>query len=178
LVDIAVRAGDPESRDSGYWYGPAGSPDSGGPREVLHALRVFQAADAAMRRRTRESMSMSENALLTIRYLLRQPTQDSTPGALARYLGISTAGTTSLLDSLQKSGHIERVANPHDRRSIRIRVTDRAHEEVRTTLSGMHRRMYEAVEGMSAEEVSAVLGFLRRMHDAVDAEPEADAGAV
>lgn len=161
--------------DSGYWYGENGSSGADGARRVLQALRLFQAADAAMRRRTRDSMAMTENALLTLRYLLRQPARQATPAEITHYLGISVAGTTTLLDALSRSGHIERQSDPDDPRGIRIRATERSDDEVRATLTVMHERMFEAADGMSVAETDAVLGFLQRMQDAVDSvspEPE------
>ncbi len=62
---------------------------------ALEALRLYQAAEAAMRRRTRESMSMGENELLVIRQLLRAQSRNLQvkPGDVAKYLAISTAMT-------------------------------------------------------------------------------------
>ncbi len=66
-----------------------------------------------MRRRTRESMSMGENELLVLRYLLRAAGQNRqvSPTELTRYLGVSTASTTAIVDRLEKSGHV--VRQPH-----------------------------------------------------------------
>lgn len=156
-------------RDSDtYWYGDEPADRRVRSKAVLEALRVYRAAELAMRRRTRESMSMGENELLVLRYLLRGPGRKVRPGELTRYLGLSTASTTAILDRLERSGHITRVANPDDRRSIFIQATDRAHAEVRQTLGNMHDRMLAAVIDMTPEESAIVVGFLHRMSDAVD----------
>jgi len=152
---------------AGYWYA-----DAVGEREraraVLELLRTYRVAETAMRRRTRESMAMGENDLLALRFLLRQPDHSSRPRELTEYLGLSSASITSMLDRLEASGHVSRVANPGDRRSIFIRATPHADEEVRQTLSAMHERMYAAAVGMTEAENLAVMGFLQRMCDAVD----------
>ncbi|MFS0793310.1 MarR family winged helix-turn-helix transcriptional regulator [Microbacterium sp. 1P10AE] len=156
-------------RDSGtYWYGDEPADRRVRSKAVLEALRVYRAAELAMRRRTRESMSMGENELLVLRFLLREPGRQVRPGELTRYLGLSTASTTAILDRLERSGHITRVANPDDRRSIFVQATDRAHAEVRQTLGNMHDRMLAAVIDMSVEESQIVVNFLHRMSDAVD----------
>lgn len=138
---------------------------------VLEALRLYQAAEAAMRRRTRESMSMGENELLVVRHLLRAQRRglQVKPVDLTRYLGISSASTTALLDRLEKSDYIRRVPHPTDRRSVFIEPTERADEEVRATLTLMHERMHAVADGMSPEASAAVVDFLMRMQDAVDA---------
>ncbi|MDR6690573.1 DNA-binding MarR family transcriptional regulator [Microbacterium sp. 1154] len=151
-----------------YWYGDDPSDRRQRGKAVLEALRIYRAAEVAMRRRTRDSMSMGENELLVLRYLLRDSTRRVRPGELSRYLGLSTASTTALLDRLERSGHVTRAANPDDRRSIFIQVTPRAHTEVRQTLGDMHERMLAAVIDMTPDESAAVVAFLKRMSDAVD----------
>ncbi len=151
-----------------YWYGDEPTDRRGRSKAVLEALRVYRAAEMAMRRRTRESMSMGENELLVLRYLLREPGRRVRPGELTRYLGLSTASTTAILDRLERSGHVTRAANPEDRRSIFIQATERADHEVRQTLGNMHDRMLAAVIDMSPEEAATVVAFLHRMSDAVD----------
>lgn len=151
-----------------YWYGNEPADRRHRSKAVLEALRIYRAAEVAMRRRTRDSMSMGENELLVLRYLLRDATRQVRPGELTRYLGLSTASTTAILDRLERSGHVTRAANPGDRRSIFIQATPRAHAEVRQTLGNMHDRMLAAVIDMTPEESAAVVAFLQRMSDAVD----------
>jgi len=168
-VEATPRGTTPEAADEvAYWYGndPADRRSRG--RAVLEALRVYRAAEVAMRRRTRDSMSMGENELLVLRYLLRDSDRGVRPGELTKYLGLSTASTTAILDRLERSGHITRTANPDDRRSIFIQATPKAHAEVRQTLGNMHGRMLAAVIDMTPEESAAVVAFLHRMSDAVD----------
>ncbi|MDZ8201338.1 MarR family transcriptional regulator [Microbacterium sp. SSW1-59] len=165
-----VGAATPMNVDlAGYWYEADLADARARSRAVLEALRLYRAAEMAMRRRTRESMAMGENELLVLRYLIRRGDTLVRPVELAAYLGVSTASMTALLDRLEKSGHITRVANPDDRRSIFVRATALTEDEVRETLGSMHDRMYAAVEGMSAAEAEAVIAFLDRMSAAVDA---------
>ncbi|WP_082822923.1 MarR family winged helix-turn-helix transcriptional regulator [Microbacterium sp. T32] len=166
-VSPSLAPGESREADT-YWYGEEPADRRVRTKAVLEALRVYRAAELAMRRRTRESMSMGENELLVLRYLLREPNRQVRPGELTRHLGLSTASTTAILDRLERSGHITRVANPDDRRSIFVQATDRAHAEVRQTLGNMHDRMLAAVIDMSPEESDVVVNFLHRMSDAVD----------
>jgi len=170
MTDVQTMSPAPVSAPdaSAYWYGETQAEREARGAEVLDALRVYRVAELAMRRRTRESMSMGENELLVLRYLLREPDRGVRPGELTRYLGLSTASTTAILDRLERSGHVTRVANPDDRRSIFVQATEMAHDEVRRTLGDMHERMLGAVVDMPADESAVVISFLRRMSDAVD----------
>jgi DNA-binding MarR family transcriptional regulator len=46
-----------------------------------------------------------------------------TPKQAAEHLDMSTGAMTSLVDRLEKHGHIERLPNPDDRRSILVQLT-------------------------------------------------------
>ncbi|TDL45976.1 MarR family winged helix-turn-helix transcriptional regulator [Microbacterium oleivorans] len=167
MADVDAQTSEEPPATAGYWYD-----ESPGQRErarrVLEALRTYRAAESAMRRRTRDSMSMGENELLALRYLLRQPDHSARPAELVKYLGVTSASITTMLDRLEKTGRIERLANPADRRSIFVKATTHANEEVRETLGRMHGLMYDVAVGMSPEAQEHVVDFLRRMSDAVD----------
>src|SRR3546814_4837338 len=108
------------AESSRYWYGATEEDRRRRAVEVLQAFRVYRAAEIAMRRRTRESMSMGENELLVLRYLLKAAGEGRSvsPSELTRYLGGSPASTTAIIDRPEKSGHVTRVPHPSDRRSI------------------------------------------------------------
>lgn len=155
-----------ESQAHGYWYD--GRSERERAREVLEALRTYRAAERAMRRRTRDEMSMGENELLALRYLFRQPDHAAQPVALIEYLGISPAATSVLIDRLERSGHVQRERSAADEPSV-VRATAHADEDVRQTLGRMHELMYAVAAGMDAPAQANVTQFLRAMADAVDA---------
>ncbi len=155
------------SGGDGYWYADA---EEIRASSVMEALRAYRAAEVAMRRRTRHSMDMGENELLVLRYLMRAHRNDEpvTPANLARYLGITSASTTALLDRLERTGNVTRAPNPGDRRSVVIEASDKADADIRRTLSGMHERMMDVVRPMSDGDRAVVIRFLEAMREAVD----------
>ncbi|KJL34852.1 MULTISPECIES: MarR family winged helix-turn-helix transcriptional regulator [Microbacterium] len=169
-----------EFDDSGYWY--ADTEDARRARAVhlLQAFRLYRAAEVAMRRRTREAMSMGENDLLVLRYLLKaqQEGRSVSPGELSRYLGTSTAAVTAIIDRLERSNHVRRERHESDRRSIYVVPTAESDDEVRRTLGDMHDRMLDAVIDLSPDDTLVVLDTLARLQAAVDqVQPGAHAGA-
>jgi DNA-binding MarR family transcriptional regulator len=152
---------------SGYWYGPDGQLDYGAA--VLKSLRDYRAAETAVRRATRDSMGMGETDILALRYLLRVQASGRTvvPKDLSRFLGITSASTTSLIDRLVASGHVRREAHPSDRRSVVVIPTVESDREVRETLGAMHRRMMAVAEGLTADQARTVVDFLQRMTEAL-----------
>lgn len=155
---------------SGYWYAVDGDDARRRAVEVLEAFRLYRAADTAMRRRTRDAMAMGENDLLALRYLLKAEREGRIvqPAELARYLGVSTASTTAIIDRLERSHHVRRAPHPTDRRAIVVLPTVETDHEVRRTLGAMHERMLQAVRDMTPDEARVVIDCLARMQAAVD----------
>ena len=156
----------PGEQPASYWY----VDDDARSTSVMEAMRAYRAAEVAMRRRTQQSMNMGENELLVLRFLARARLRGDavTPVALSRYLGITSASTTALLDRLERSGHVARTPNPADRRSVLVTSSEKAEAEVRHTLAAMHERMMAVVRDMDADQRGTVIAFLDAMRVAVD----------
>jgi DNA-binding MarR family transcriptional regulator len=157
-----------EPSESGYWY-PTDDRVWNGV-DVLGALRRYRAAEVAMRRRTRATMHMGETDLSALRFLLaaQEKSRPVSPKDLAQYLSISSASTTTLIDRLVKSGHVERLRHPSDGRAVVLNITAMSDDEVRSTMSEMHRRMIEVTSELSSEEASIITAFLAKMTRAID----------
>jgi DNA-binding MarR family transcriptional regulator len=164
-----------DNEGSGYWYGPDGQLDYSAA--VLKSLRDYRSAETAIRRSTRDSMGMGETDILALRYLLRVQASGRmvVPKDLSKFLGITSASTTSLIDRLVASGHVRREAHPSDRRSVVVIPTVESDKEVRETLGAMHRKMMAVAEALSAEEARTVVEFMQRMTDAIRAVEETHA---
>lgn len=154
-------------KGAGYWYADTGYP---GGVDVLNALRTYRAAEAAMRRRTRDSMRMNETDLLAIRHVMRahKAGHSISPKDLSRLLNISTASTTGLIDRLVASDHLMRRPHPTDRRSVELVPTASADKEVRETLGDMHQRMIAIADALNPDEASIVARFLHDMTSALE----------
>lgn len=158
---------------SGYWYPEA---DSASTVDVLNMLRRYRSAETAMRARTRSSMGMNETDLLALRFLLREQKAGRIVRSIdiARTLNISTASTTTLIDRLEKGGHVRRESHPTDRRAGIVVPTVSSDDEVRQTLGAMHRRMLSLVDEMSDRERAIVTRFLAGMTSAVEEAADLD----
>jgi DNA-binding MarR family transcriptional regulator len=163
-----------QPRDSGYWYPSEDRVWSG--VDVLNALRRYRAAEVAMRRRTRNSMGMGETDLAALRFLLEADAQSRavSPKELAVHLGISSASTTTLIDRLVKSGHVERTRHASDGRAIVLRATAMSDSEVRSTMGEMHNRMIEVTGELSPADSAVIAAFLERMTRAIDGDDARD----
>ncbi len=82
---------------------------------------------------------------------------------LAEKTGLAKTTLTSMLDRMEKQGHIERIYSPTDRRSVKIRLTEAArnfreqYEQVSVEMSHIFYR------GFSDEEILTLETGLRKV---------------
>jgi DNA-binding MarR family transcriptional regulator len=137
---------------------------------VLHALNLYRAAEAAMRRRVRETVGMGESDVLALRFLLRSQIENNTvaPKDISAYLGISSASTTAMLDRLEKAGRLRRETSPTDRRALVIVPTVSKDDDIRTTLGDVRAEMLDVAMGLDPAASETIIAFLEALQSAVD----------
>ena len=87
----------------------------------------------------------------------------ASPSSLAAYLGISNAGMTGRLDSLEKAGWIQRSADADDRRRVSIEVTRRGAGIWRRAMDLRGRAEDEVVQALDPDERATLAALLKRM---------------
>ncbi|MEF2977315.1 MarR family winged helix-turn-helix transcriptional regulator [Subtercola sp. YIM 133946] len=137
---------------------------------VLEALHMYRAAEAAMRRRTGTAMGLGENDLLALRFILDQRAAGHPVASkdVTRYLGISSASTTVLLRRLESGGFVERRENLADRRSSEIVPTPAAEGDTGPMLAVAQNSMATAIQTLTVDEARTVARFLTLMRQTVD----------
>ncbi|WP_433522815.1 MarR family winged helix-turn-helix transcriptional regulator [Nocardia pseudovaccinii] len=90
---------------------------------------------------------------------------ESTPGALAAELGLTSGSVTTMLDRLAKLGYVVRQPEPGDRRKVVIRITDAAMAKVMRIYGPIAEEGAGEVSRYSAAELRLVLDYLRRSRE-------------
>ena len=177
MSDDHARAVENGSTRSAYWY--SGEARSQRGRAVLQALREYREAEMAMRKRTQGSMGMNETDLAALRHVMAATSRAEhvSPKDLARHLDITPASVSTLLERLERAGHLLRVADPDDARRVRVECTELAHREVRATLRDMHSQMMVAVEDLTPDEAATVVRFLEQLRTSVERSVGSDSAA-
>jgi len=96
------------------------------------------------------------------------PIPTGTVGAL---MHITTGSMTSVLDTLERNGYIERLADPHDRRRVLVDVTTSAQAVLNGLLPEVVQATTAALAGFSAKELDDFLDTLDRVRQAIAAVP-------
>ena len=87
----------------------------------------------------------------------------STPSDLARHLRADSAAITRLLDRLEAKSLIERIADADDRRSLRITMTERAHNILPELERASTETLAELHRGIAADDVAIFRSVVDRM---------------
>ncbi len=86
----------------------------------------------------------------------------STPTELARFTGLTTGSTTTMLDRLEKAKFIRRKPNPKDRRSVLIEINEQWAETARPLVIGVQKAHNELIASYSDKELEIIADFLTR----------------
>ena len=109
--------------------------------------------------------------LLTLGFLNEKG--DSRMTDLARFMKVSTAAMTGVVDRLVRDAYILRVFDPQDRRIIKVKLTHKGAELIRK-INQQKRRMAINIFGrISDSERDDYLRILTRIHDILTKENEA-----
>ena len=86
----------------------------------------------------------------------------STPTELARYIGLTTGSTTTLLDRLEKRNFIRRKPNPHDRRGVIVEIEETYAKTAQALVAGIQKAHRELIASYTEEELEIIADFLHR----------------
>ncbi|PZE32435.1 hypothetical protein DEJ21_16450 [Curtobacterium sp. MCSS17_006] len=100
----------------------ATDPDADLPR-LLTAFRVLQMQHARVLHHESTSRGLNATDTRFVFFLNAAGGHGVTPKQAGEYLELTTGAMTSLIDRLEKHGHLERRPNPEDRRSVLLHLT-------------------------------------------------------
>src|ERR1700722_12626568 len=115
---------------------------------AANLARTATAFVSAVERWPRETADLSASAFQTLAIL--EGADEPLPAhVIAERLIVKSASMTSLLDTLERRGLVERHRHPRDRRKILVHLTDDARRIVDQTLPVQTAVIAAAVEGVS-----------------------------
>ena len=100
-------------------------------------------------------------------WVLAEPDAPRTAGELGARLGLSSAAATRTVDRLERSGYVERVRDPDDRRRVNLSLTGVARDLARDFFGRVATAVETVIAGYPESELAVVARFLSRVHEAV-----------
>ena len=93
-------------------------------------------------------------------------------GAIGASMHITTGTMTSVLDTLERNGYVQRLTDPDDRRRVLVDVTPEARAVLDRLLPEVVQATTAVLDGIPDEELDAFLATLARVREAIAALPE------
>ena len=112
--------------------------------------------------------TLSENGLAHGEWKLlcslrKAPDRRRTAGDLAKRMDLSSGAMTNRLDRLEEAGHVRRVADTNDRRSVQVELTDDGLEAWRRSLNAQAAKESLIASALTDGEKEQLNGLLRRL---------------
>ena len=85
-------------------------------------------------------------------------------GELAKYLSVSMAAATGIVDKLVKSGFVTRAGSPHDRRIVNISITAKGKKMVSEFNRARQKTIIEVFGALSGTDRDKYLEILSKIH--------------
>jgi DNA-binding MarR family transcriptional regulator len=135
---------------------------------VLRKLRRVNLEGSLFGQRVAIRFGLSESDIEALEALI--DTGASTAGALGDLMGLTSGAITRLIDRLEQSGYVRRVADPADRRRVIIEVVPDKIAAVKELLDTVRARESAELGSFSESELRTINEFLSRMADVARTE--------
>lgn len=89
-------------------------------------------------------------------------------GELSKAIDVPLSTATRIMDGLVENGYAERVADPDDRRVVRVTLTADGQELFQTIYDHLRRRIDELFNRLTLEERTQLLSLLHKAMGALD----------
>ncbi|MEU6554767.1 helix-turn-helix domain-containing protein [Streptomyces sp. NPDC046915] len=136
--------------------------------EIVHLLRAVavELGLHSARFANRNGMHPTDVRALIALMDARRAGEEMTAGRLGAALGLNSAGTTALLDRLERAGHVRRVRGERDRRKVAVEVDERAVELGWAFFGPLIERSVELLRGYDERQLAAIRDFLGGVREA------------
>ncbi|GEM01918.1 DNA-binding transcriptional regulator, MarR family [Halolactibacillus halophilus] len=98
--------------------------------------------------------------------------EQTTPTQIAEFLGVTTARTASILNSLEKKGVIARSMDPRDRRKIIVEITEKGKGISKEGKNTAITNVSEILEALGEKDASEYVRIMTRIVTYLENEKE------
>ncbi|GAA4367441.1 MarR family winged helix-turn-helix transcriptional regulator [Paeniglutamicibacter cryotolerans] len=129
-------------------------------------LRQILVLNASLEFEMRRAMRINETDFQALQHIIAS--RSMSPGELATRMHLTSAAVTTIIDRLERAGHVQRTAHPTDRRRRLVCITPQAMQEAMEHLMPMIMESDASVKNMEPEAQQAVVGYLRATTEAIE----------
>ena len=140
------------------------------PAELRHLLSRRTLAAERYRGTLARTLGLSDTEAAALAHLASYG--QLTPRELGELLGLTSGGTTALVQRLEGAGHLARHPHPRDRRSILLTATPSIVERAEVIYAPLVQELDEVSARLTDEQRSVVGGYLEEIAAASERHAE------
>jgi DNA-binding MarR family transcriptional regulator len=135
-------------------------------------LNLLRTGDAVFEAEGRflSQHGISQGRFTVLMLLNRCQGEPSTPAELADEAGVTRATMTGLIDTLEKDGWARRETDPHDRRTVLVRLTPAGQAFLDKTLPDYFRCVSELLVPLNEDERRQFVALLQKLQQGLTRE--------
>ena len=137
--------------------------DAGSSERLRELMHRYSLGSQRFRAVVGRSLRMPESDVAALAYLSLG--RSLTPGQLADILGLTSGGTTALLQRLEPRDFIARADNPDDHRSTLLSLTDTTASELGESYRPLVEELNKLIQKLSDEQRAVLAAFLTAATD-------------
>ncbi|MEQ9489915.1 MAG: MarR family transcriptional regulator [Alphaproteobacteria bacterium] len=140
-----------------------------GPMGVIGRIKRISASLLREMEKTWELHGLNAASFDVLATLRRSgPPYTLSPGDLMAWTMVTSGTMTNRIDQLVKSGHVSRVSNPDDGRSILISLTDQGFETIEAAVTDHVATQHRLTRGLSKRDQEALNHLLVKLETPAD----------
>jgi DNA-binding MarR family transcriptional regulator len=116
------------------------------------------------------AFGLTHGRWITLILLRREPDRRARPSSLAEKQGVRRATMTGLLQNLERSGLIDRAADPGDGRGALVRLSSSGERLLEEVMPPYYQHVRTLMEGLQPSEMRAATRVLHRVLSAISKE--------
>jgi DNA-binding MarR family transcriptional regulator len=133
-------------------------------RELITRYRVATNRDVAFDKLAAARLGVSVTDLNCLNIV--ESRHGVTAGELAVESGLTTGAVTAVIDRLERAGFARRVRDEHDRRKVKVEVTDAFYARAGAIWGPVAAEWQEALaERFSTDELATIVAFLTQVDE-------------
>lgn len=130
--------------------------------DLKRRLESFHGAVDELAHELMRMLGVNHTDLRALLLVLLTGEKATTPGVLADRLGLTAAGTTIVLNRLEKLSYVSRSLHPTDHRRVIVLGTELAARRISELTSPLLDQGGKLLLSYSAAEIALIIGFLTR----------------
>lgn len=133
--------------------------------DLKRTLESFHGAVDELAHELMRMLGVNHTDLRALLLILLKGEKATTPGLLADRLGLTAAGTTIVLNRLEKLSYVTRSLHPTDHRRVIVLGTELAARRLSELVSPLLDQGGKMLLSYNAAEIALIVGFLSRTEE-------------